>query len=94
MPEERVIFRWHAVRQMLERKITEVEVREVLETGQVIEEYPDRLPTPARLVLGWVDGNPIHVVSSRVDGATIVVVTVYRPNAAEWELGFRRRRRP
>ncbi len=33
--------------------INEIDVREVLTSGEVIESYPDDTPYPSRLVLGW-----------------------------------------
>jgi hypothetical protein len=78
---------------MFERKISEAEIRSVIDTGQVIERYPDDVPYPSRLVLGWASGRAIHVVAadSPETGETIVI-TVYEPDPAQWEAGFRRRR--
>jgi hypothetical protein len=87
-----LIFRIHAIQQMFARDISEVEVRAVLEDGEVIEENPDALPYPSRLVLGWVDQRPIHVLASHPDATTIVVITVYEPDRARWQNGFRRRK--
>src|SRR5260370_16852128 len=49
---------------MFERKISEAEIRSVIDTGQVIERYPDDVPYPSRLVLGWASGRAIHVVAA------------------------------
>jgi len=40
----RLVFRIHAVQRMSERGITERDVREILSTGESIEEYPDDTP--------------------------------------------------
>jgi hypothetical protein len=49
---EKITYRLHAVQRMFERKITAEEVRYVLETGEVIEEYLDDAPYPSSLIQG------------------------------------------
>ncbi|MDO8585622.1 MAG: DUF4258 domain-containing protein [Armatimonadota bacterium] len=79
---------------MFERGVSADEVRQALASGEVIEDYPNDLPYPSRLILGWRGARPIHVVAAhdRVEDQTIVI-TVYEPDANLWESGFRRRRR-
>ncbi|MFA6043472.1 MAG: DUF4258 domain-containing protein [Phycisphaerales bacterium] len=71
-----LVFRVHAVQQMFRRGVSEVDVRDVIENGEVIEEYPDDLPFPASLQLGWVgiasQMFPLHVVTSRDLPAKII----------------------
>jgi len=65
----------------------------VLENGEIIEEYPDELPYPARLMLAAPEQRPLHVVASdHSDSHKTVIITVYEPNPREWRDGFRRRR--
>ncbi|MGD0113688.1 MAG: DUF4258 domain-containing protein [Armatimonadota bacterium] len=48
---------------------------------------------PSRLMLGWAAGRPIHVVAAdnrKVD--EIIVITVYEPDPALWEPGFKRKK--
>ncbi len=47
---------------MFERGIRESDVRRVIETGDVIADYSDDTPFPSRLILGFVDELPLHVV--------------------------------
>jgi hypothetical protein len=96
-PSQRLVFRVHAVQQMFRRGVSEIEVRAVIEAGEVIERYPDDLPLPAVLILGWRDEGrsrtPLHVVvSSDAEAGTLYVVTVYVPDPRLWEPGFRRRK--
>ncbi len=78
---------------MFERAIGVDDVRAVLATGETIEEYPDDAPFPSRLVLGSVGDRPIHVVSADdVDRGETIVITVYEPDPARWDPGFRRRK--
>lgn len=90
----RVVFRVHALRRMAERGIGFDAVREVLENGVVVEDYPDDTPYPSRLVLGFVDSRPIHVVMAddEEDDVTFVVTT-YEPDPDRWDDSFRTRRR-
>ena len=98
MREPAIMFRVHASQQMSIRGISEVDVRTVLEDGEPIEEYPDDLPFPAQLMLGWVRFAsvrvPIHVVVSfDAEANTMYVVTVYQPTTAAWKPGFRVRKK-
>ncbi len=89
----RVIYRVHAVSRMFERGITEAEVHKALSEGEEIAAYPDDLPYPSRLLLGWRGDRPLHVVvayNARDDEQ--IVITVYEPDPAQWDVGFRRRK--
>jgi hypothetical protein len=92
MISHRLIFRVHAIRRMFQRRISDQEVRHVIEMGDTIETYPEDNPYPSRLVLGWCGSRPLHVVvaDNAMDQETIVI-TVYEPNRDQWEEGFRRR---
>jgi len=88
-----LIFRVHAIERMFERDISEVDIRDVLENGKVIESYPDDAPFPSRLMLGWCDGRAIHVLASDdSDNQVTVIITVYQPDPARWDATFTRRR--
>jgi hypothetical protein len=79
---------------MFEREISEEDVRQVLETGEIIESYPDDEPYPSRLVLGWSGARPMHVVvADNRDQDEMIVITVYEPDPGRWEPGFSERRR-
>ncbi|HYP42224.1 MAG TPA: DUF4258 domain-containing protein [Chloroflexia bacterium] len=92
MSPGKLVFRTHAIRRMLERGISIEDVRHVLYTGEVIEDYPKDFPYPSRLMLGWSGTRPIHVVAAynAIDSETIVI-TVYEPDPAQWDADFRRR---
>ena len=93
MSEGEIIFRLHAVQRMFERNISEIEVREVIEAEDVIERYPDDLPFPSRLLLGFANHRPLHVVATQSESGATVIITVYKPAPEQWEQGFRRRRK-
>ena len=88
-----LVFRVHALRRMFERRISDEDVQHVLETGEVIEEYPDDHPYPSRLVLGIREGRPLHVVAAEHAAAgEIIVITAYEPDPTLWEPDLRTRK--
>ena len=53
----------HILMRCQQRNITYEEVKEVIENGEIIEEYPDDYPYPSCLILGMtIKGRKIHVV--------------------------------
>ena len=88
-----LIFTTHALRRMRLRRILVREVREALRAPVLVEDYPEDVPYPSRVILGWVSNRPIHLVvaDEPVEGHTIVV-TVYELDPEQWEPGFQRRR--
>ena len=72
------------------------EVLRVLDTGEIIEEYPDDVPYPSYLILGrTATGRPIHVVCAPVPAERrLIIITTYQPDPARWDQEFRRRGEP
>ena len=89
----KIIYPPYVLKRMIERNITVAEVRDVLENGELIEEYQADSP-PRYLMLGWGGSRPIHIVGED-DPVTdeTTVVTAYEPDAKRWKAGFRERRR-
>lgn len=88
-----LIFTTHALRRMLKHGIRSRQVREVLERGERIEEYPDDMPLPSYLVLG-TSGRVLHVVAADdADRDETIVITTYEPDPAEWEADYKTRKR-
>jgi len=80
---------------MYQRSISEPEVRHVIATGEIVEDYPDDTPYSSRLVLGWHGRRPLHVVvADNTDDRENIVITVYEPDPAEWDADFKRRKTP
>ena len=89
----KVTFRVHAVRRMFERGISEADVHEALSAGEEIAVYPDDLPYPSRLLLRWRGGRPLHlVVAYNARDDENIIITVYEPDPAQWDDGFKRRK--
>ena len=91
---KRILFLPHALNQMNapERMISTGEVREVIEQGQVIEDYPDDVRGHSCLLLGYGDEQrPIHVVCApKFD--YLAIITAYLPSAAKWDPAWQTRK--
>lgn len=77
----------------VDRLEVETVLDSVVRTGEIIEDYPKREPLPRCLVLGFTrNGIPVHSVWEVGDlPGWVAIVTVYRPNPAEW-IEWRHRR--
>jgi hypothetical protein len=91
----KLVFRQHAIERMFQRGIGTDDVAAVVTTGQVIESYADDTPYPSALWLGFPGGVPLHVVAadSLLAGERIIL-TVYRPDPAQWAPDWSTRRQP
>ncbi|MBU7584408.1 MAG: DUF4258 domain-containing protein [Nostoc sp. TH1S01] len=90
---QNLVFSRHAIQQMFFRRITQQEVQQVINSGEVIEENPSDTPFPSYLILDFVNGKPIHVVFSYDElSDTGYVVTAYIPDSNLWTDNFRKRR--
>ena len=85
----------HAIRQMarFDRLITPAEIRNVIDAGEVIEDYPDDSRGHSCLMLGrGNEARAIHVVCSpKAD--FLAIITAYVPSQEEWDESFRLRKR-
>ena len=78
------------------RKVTrwtrppEPPIREVVENGEVLREYADDTPYASRLMLGWIEERPIHIVAADNDpDDETIIITAYEPDPAIWEADFK-----
>jgi len=68
-------------------------LRNAIDSLEIIEAYPEDKYLPSFLVRGEANGAVFHAqVATDVEGDNIRVVTMYTPDADEWEDGFRKRR--
>jgi hypothetical protein len=92
---QQIIFSQHALQRMFERGIQTNAIRAVIESGEVIGDYPDDRPFPSCLILGWVGGRPIHVVIAiDVSSQECYIITAYDPDLAIWNPDLRTKRLP
>lgn len=92
MTDDPLLFVHHAIQQMILRDISEVEVREVVEHGEVIDEYSAEQPFPARLLFGRPGGRALHVVAmDNPETGKTHIITVYEPDRDRWMNEYRMR---
>jgi hypothetical protein len=70
------------------------EILTVLETGEIIEQYPQDEPYPSCLVLGRTrEGRALHISCAPVPAERrLLVIATYQPDPARWDSELRRRR--
>ena len=76
-----------------DRMISAPDVREAVEQGELVEDYPEDARGHSCLILGHgVDGTPLHVVCSpKTD--YLAIITAYIPSSQEWEQNLIERKR-
>lgn len=93
MSARRVIFRIHAIQRMFERQVSEQNVRQVLQSGEIIEDYSDDMPFPSGLMMSKPGTRPLHVVmAENPEDNALVVITVYEPDPSQWKPNFKSRK--
>jgi hypothetical protein len=89
----KIVYRQHAIRRMFEREISADDVLFALRSGQTIESYPDDTPYGSRLILGFTDRRPLHIViADNLAEDTQIVITVHEPDPVLWNDDFTRRK--
>ena len=92
---KKVLFLPHAIDQMNrpDRLITTTEVHEVIQTGQVIEDYPtDARGHSCLMMANTSNERVVHVVCSPKDDY-LAVITAYLPSNEEWNRDLRTRKK-
>jgi hypothetical protein len=90
---DRTYFSTHAITRMFERGLSKEEVMQVIGSGVAIKDYPDDHTYPSRLLLGFVNTRPVHVVVTRNDeNYDCLVLTAYHPSPVLWEADFKKRK--
>ena len=86
-------FTRHALDQSILRGITVQELREAMESGEVIEDYPQDKYGPSCLVFGMTKSDrPIHVQCSYPAREIVKIITLYQPDPEQW-IDYKKRRK-
>ena len=87
-------LRWtrHVIVRLLQRDISQSDIKECLQKGEIIEMYEKSYPYPSCLVYGIVKGDKILHTVVGYDGDNLWIITAYYPNNMEWENDFKKRR--
>ena len=84
---KRILYLPHAIRQMSrpDRMISPEEVRNVIEQGEIIEDYPNDQRGHSCLMFCYSIGDrPLHVICAP-KGDYLAIITAYIPSMEEWE---------
>lgn len=81
--ESRYLITTHAVQRMGTRKVSHDDIKQVIASGDLIEEYPRNLPDPKVLLMAHVREEPLYV-SCAFDGSYAYIVTVHWYDRTRW----------
>lgn len=82
----------HALKRVIERNISDQEIREIGANLEIIEDYPDDKYSPSCLLLGFTQiDRALHLQVSRMESVTANIIIVYEPDSNEW-INYRIRR--
>ncbi len=89
----RVVVSFTHTEKLRRRRIELATIQETIQAGEIIEAYPHDPRGPSCLILGHTaSGRPIHVVCGTADIETLLIITAYEPDPAEWEPDRRTRK--
>ena len=89
----KIIFSQHAIEQMFKRDIRISDIKEALDSGEIMQKYPDDKPYPSKIVLSYKDKLPLHVVYAFNEADNeIIVITAYHTDPSIWEDDFKTRK--
>ena len=90
--EDKIFSTNHAIERFRERQISVRDIYNAINSGEIIEQYPNDYPYPSCLILGEnLRGEKIHVVLSD-EGTASRIITAYFPDVDKWSEDFRVRR--
>jgi len=89
---EKLIWTNHIIIRLLQRNISQADIKNALLTGEIIEYYDNDYPYPSCLVYGLTINNQIIHVVCGSNGAELWLITAYYPNNIEWEKDLKTRK--
>lgn len=85
-------FSHHALHRVVERNISEQEIREAGAKAEIVENYPDDKYSPSALLLGFTAaGRALHFQVSFAESDAAKIITIYEPDPNEWIENRKRR---
>ena len=82
----------HCLERMQERDISISDVESCLQTGEIIEDYPDDFPHPSCLIFGHTKESKILHIVVGSDNSTLFFITAYFPNTDKFEKDLKTRK--
>lgn len=89
---ENIEITLHAAKRLEQRAILLDDIISCIQSGKVIEQYPNDYPFPSCLILGLsTKDRYLHVVVGS-NLKTLWIVTAYYPDSEKWESDFKTRK--
>ena len=82
----------HCLERMQERDISINDVESCLQTGEIIEDYPDDFPHPSCLIFGYTKDNKILHIVVGSNSDVIFFITAYYPSTDKFEKDLKTRK--
>ena len=77
-------FSRHALKRVVERNISEQDIRQAGAQANIIEDYPEDKYSPSCLLLGFTQtGRPLHIQVSLAETDLVKVITINEPDPSE-----------
>ena len=90
--EGRIQWTAHVLQRLIKRNIARKSIKEVLQNGTIIEQYPNDYPYPSCLVSGYTStGEILHIVCG-IGENRLWIITAYRPDSSIWNDSFSKRK--
>ncbi len=90
--DDMVLVSEHAAMRFKQRGLKVKDIRNTVNSGEIIEQYLDDYPFSSCLIIGKsVDGKWIHVVMSDEDGMSRII-TAYYPDPDKWSKDLKTRK--
>lgn len=89
--EDRMFLTAHCSLRLEQRGISEKDIENAINNGEIIEQYPDDYPWPSCLVLGFSDQKALHLCIG-TSGEAEKLITAYWPDPEKWDADFKQRR--
>ena len=89
---KKIIISQHMMERFSERYIKYMDIISVINSGEIIEQYPNDYPYPSCLILGVdTDKKYMHIVCG-TDGEYLWIITAYYPDENKWETDMKTRK--
>ena len=90
--DDMILISDHAAMRCKQCGIKKKDIRNAVNNGEIIEQYPDDYPFPSCLILGKTYSNEwLHVVMSD-EGSMSRIITAYYPDKEKWTDDLKKRK--
>jgi len=88
--KKKFFYTHHSIKKLSEKDISVDELRNAIESGEIIQEFPRDKYGPCSLIFGFTNRQrPIHAIVSYSEPAWVIMA--YEPQIEEW-INFRERK--